>query len=124
MLFDNQRRHAVSLPSTDSSGQPANIAFLIDHLCKNLMKDPRTDLFVLDNHMCVSSPTSMLSNIIANSVLVAPASSSSSTTPIGSSKARRLTRSSRVTTSCLSQPCMEASLVCNQPQTHQTLCLP
>ena len=51
MLFDNQRRHSVSLPAVDASGKPATIAFLIDHLCRNLMKDPRADLFVLDNHM-------------------------------------------------------------------------
>jgi ubiquitin related modifier 1 len=51
LLFDNQRRYNVSLPATDGSGKPANIAFLIDHLCRNLMKDPRADLFVLDNHM-------------------------------------------------------------------------
>jgi hypothetical protein len=53
MLFDNKRRHSVSLPAADSSGKPANIAFLIDYLCRNLMKDPRADLFVLDNHMYV-----------------------------------------------------------------------
>jgi ubiquitin related modifier 1 len=53
MLFSNRRRHAVSLPAIDGAGRPANIAFLIDYLCKNLMKDPRTDLFVLDNHMYV-----------------------------------------------------------------------
>ncbi|GAB1315015.1 Ubiquitin-related modifier 1 [Madurella fahalii] len=51
MLFSNQRRHDLSLPATDSSGKPANIAFLVDHLCKTLMKDPRTELFVLDNHI-------------------------------------------------------------------------
>ncbi|KAJ4302244.1 Ubiquitin- modifier 1 [Collariella sp. IMI 366227] len=51
MLFDNKRRHDLSLPAADNSGQPANIAFLIDHLCKNLMNDPRADLFVLDNHI-------------------------------------------------------------------------
>ena len=55
MLFDNQRRHSVSLPAESCSGKPATIAFLIDYLCKNLMKDPRSDLFVLDSHMCVSS---------------------------------------------------------------------
>lgn len=53
MLFDNQRRHAVSLPTTDANGKPVTIAFLIEYLCKNLMKDPRADLFVLDNHMYV-----------------------------------------------------------------------
>jgi hypothetical protein len=62
MLFDNQRRHSVSLPAAESSGKPANIAFLIDYLCKNLMKDPRSDLFVLDNHMyVVSTPPPLLS---------------------------------------------------------------
>jgi len=54
MLFDNQRRHAVDLPATDPGGKPATIALLIDHLCQHLMKDPRTDMFVLDSHMCVS----------------------------------------------------------------------
>jgi Urm1 (Ubiquitin related modifier). len=51
MLFDNQRRHSISLPAKDTEGKPVTIAFLIDYICKKLMKDPRTDLFVLDNHM-------------------------------------------------------------------------
>ncbi|KAH6626984.1 ubiquitin-related modifier 1 [Chaetomium sp. MPI-SDFR-AT-0129] len=51
MLFDNQRRYLISLPVTDESGKAANIAFLIDHLCKHYMKDPRADLFVLDGHI-------------------------------------------------------------------------
>lgn len=51
MLFSNQRRHSLALPATDTNGKPATIALLIDHLCSHLMKDPRTDLFVLDNHM-------------------------------------------------------------------------
>ena len=42
------------LPAIDSDGKPATIAFLIDHLCMHLLKDPRTDLFVLDKHMYVS----------------------------------------------------------------------
>ncbi|KAL2142084.1 hypothetical protein VTI28DRAFT_1597 [Corynascus sepedonium] len=51
MLFDNQRRHSISLPAVDANGKPATIAFLIDYLCKNLMQDPRAELFVLDNHI-------------------------------------------------------------------------
>ncbi|KAL2170953.1 hypothetical protein VTG60DRAFT_4215 [Thermothelomyces hinnuleus] len=51
MLFDNQRRHAVALPAVDPSGKPATVAFLIDYLCKNLMRDPRAELFLLDNHI-------------------------------------------------------------------------
>lgn len=51
MLFSNQRHHEVALPATDGHGKPANIAFLVDHLCKTLMKDPRVELFVQDGHM-------------------------------------------------------------------------
>ncbi len=51
MLFSDQKKHSVSIPATDKEGRPATIAFLIDHLCKNTMKDPRQELFVLDNHM-------------------------------------------------------------------------
>ncbi|KAK3326292.1 ubiquitin-related modifier 1, partial [Apodospora peruviana] len=51
MLFSNQRRHKISIPATDEKGKPATIAFLIDHLCKTLMTDPRVELFVLDKHI-------------------------------------------------------------------------
>ncbi len=63
MLFDNQRRYSVSLPAESSIGKPATIAFLIDYLCKNLMKDPRSDLFVLDSHMYVPFPSSDLPGV-------------------------------------------------------------
>lgn len=49
MLFSNQRKHKVSLPSTDVNGTPSNIAFLIQYLCQNLMKDERRELFILDD---------------------------------------------------------------------------
>jgi ubiquitin related modifier 1 len=48
MLFSNQRKHQISLPSQDDSGSPSNVGFLVQYLCKNIMKDPRKDLFVLD----------------------------------------------------------------------------
>ncbi|KAK0626871.1 ubiquitin-like protein [Immersiella caudata] len=51
MLFSNQRRHSLSIAANDKDGNPSTIAFLIDHLCKNLMKDPRSELFVLDGHI-------------------------------------------------------------------------
>ncbi|KAM9878743.1 Ubiquitin-related modifier 1 [Verticillium dahliae] len=51
MLFEDQRKHAVSIPSRSEDGQPATIAHLIDHLCKNVMKDSRKELFVLDDHI-------------------------------------------------------------------------
>jgi len=49
LLFSSQRSHKIALPSTDpATNQPANVGFLIDWLCKNLMKDPRQDMFVLE----------------------------------------------------------------------------
>lgn len=49
MLFSNQRKHKISLPASDPKGQPSNVADLIKWLCDNLMKDPRKEMFVLDN---------------------------------------------------------------------------
>ncbi|KAK3327702.1 hypothetical protein B0T19DRAFT_484760 [Cercophora scortea] len=51
MLFSDQKRHSLSIPAIDNHGQPSTIAFLIDYLCKNTMKDPRAELFVLDEHI-------------------------------------------------------------------------
>ncbi|KAM0324050.1 hypothetical protein ACHAQA_008238 [Verticillium albo-atrum] len=51
MLFDDQRKHAVSIPAQGEDGTPATIAHLIDHLCKNVMKDSRKELFVLQDHI-------------------------------------------------------------------------
>ncbi|KLU88804.1 hypothetical protein MAPG_07787 [Magnaporthiopsis poae ATCC 64411] len=51
MLFSHQTRHQLALPSTDDQGSPANIAFLIDYLCRHTMKDARKDLFVLDGNL-------------------------------------------------------------------------
>lgn len=131
MLFDNQRRHSVALPAVDGSGKPATIAFLIDYICKTLLKDPRTDLFVLDNHMYVVAPPPLRSFLISVCLhppipvpgilllltrdAAAPASWCSLTTPTGSSRARRPTRSSRATTSCLSRPCTGASQRAGRP---------
>jgi hypothetical protein len=53
MLFSNRRRHSLSIPAHDKDGKPTSIASLIHYLCQNVMKDPRTELFVLDNHMYV-----------------------------------------------------------------------
>ncbi|GAB7334382.1 hypothetical protein MBLNU13_g06393t1 [Cladosporium sp. NU13] len=49
LLFSSQRSHKIALPSTDpATNQAVNVGFLIDWLCKNLMKDPRQDMFVLE----------------------------------------------------------------------------
>lgn len=57
MLFGNKRRHSLSIPANDKNAKPANIAFLINYLCENLMKDPRAELFVLDGHMFAPLPS-------------------------------------------------------------------
>ncbi|KAI1175442.1 Urm1-domain-containing protein [Nemania sp. FL0916] len=51
MLFADQRRHTLSIPAIDGNKRPVTIAYLIGHLCDNTMKDPRKELFVLDDHL-------------------------------------------------------------------------
>lgn len=61
MLFDDEKRLSITLPAVTADGKPATIAFLIEHLCENFMKDPRKELFLLDNHMYVWAPISLVS---------------------------------------------------------------
>jgi hypothetical protein len=49
MLFSDQRKHKISIPTLDEEKQPSNVAFLIRWLCHHLMKDPRKEMFVLDD---------------------------------------------------------------------------
>lgn len=49
LLFANQKKYSLSMPSKDDSGTPANVAFLVRYLCDKVMKDPRKDMFVLDD---------------------------------------------------------------------------
>ena len=51
MLFGNQKKYTLSVPSKDESGAPSNVAFLVKYLCDNVMKDPRKDMFVLDDNV-------------------------------------------------------------------------
>jgi ubiquitin related modifier 1 len=49
ILFGNQKKFSITVPAKDESGAPANVAFLVRYLCDKLMKDPRKELFVLDD---------------------------------------------------------------------------
>jgi ubiquitin related modifier 1 len=49
LLFANQKKYSISVPAKDESGAQANVAFLVRYLCDNLMKDPRKEMFVLDD---------------------------------------------------------------------------
>jgi ubiquitin related modifier 1 len=51
MLFANERRLELGLPAKDEQDRPANVAFLIRYLCLNCLKDPRAELFVLDDNV-------------------------------------------------------------------------
>lgn len=51
MLFDNETKHRVKLPSKSADESPANVAFLIKYICDNLMSDSRKELFILDGSM-------------------------------------------------------------------------
>ena len=53
MLFANERKLSLKIPAKDASGSRSNIAFLVRHLCETVMKDPRKELFVLDDTVCV-----------------------------------------------------------------------
>lgn len=53
MLFADQRIHKLHIPAHDQTGKAVTIAYLIEHLCENVMKDSRKELFVLDDHMYV-----------------------------------------------------------------------
>jgi ubiquitin related modifier 1 len=55
-LFANQKKYDLALPAKDESGEPANVAFLVRHLCDKVMKDPRKELFVLDDTVYVPPP--------------------------------------------------------------------
>jgi len=49
ILFSNQKKYSLSIPAEDESGAPPNVAFLVRYLCNKVMKDPRKELFVLDD---------------------------------------------------------------------------
>ena len=56
MLFSNQPKHSLSLPAVDGNGKPSSMAFLVHHLCKHVMKDPRKEFFVVNEAMFVVFP--------------------------------------------------------------------
>ena len=49
VLFSNQRKLNVALPTQDAKGQTANMDFLIHHLHDHYLTDHRKDFFMLDD---------------------------------------------------------------------------
>lgn len=54
MLFSNKRKHELSIPIDEKSGSTPTVQYLVQYLCDNLMKDPRKELFVLDDSVYVT----------------------------------------------------------------------
>lgn len=51
MLFSNERKHNLILPATLNDGKQPTISYLLEYLVKNVMKDQRKELFVVDNNV-------------------------------------------------------------------------
>jgi ubiquitin related modifier 1 len=51
MLFADQRKHTLSVPAKDGDGRPVTAGWLVSHLCEEVMKDSRKEMFVLDGHV-------------------------------------------------------------------------
>lgn len=48
LLFSNQRKHYLSLPSEYENDQKINMTFLVRYLCENLMNSARKEMFLLE----------------------------------------------------------------------------
>ncbi|KAK1149940.1 Ubiquitin- modifier 1 [Aspergillus melleus] len=51
ILFSNQRKHDITLPSRLDDGSRPNITFLLGYLVENVMKDQRKELFILEDNV-------------------------------------------------------------------------
>ncbi|GKZ27535.1 Ubiquitin-modifier 1 [Aspergillus brasiliensis] len=51
ILFANERKHSVTLPSRLDDGSRPTISYLLGHLVKNNMKDQRQELFILEGNV-------------------------------------------------------------------------
>lgn len=49
MLFSDERKHRIEVPAKDDNGIATNVGWLVGHLCEELMKDPRKEMFVLED---------------------------------------------------------------------------
>lgn len=120
LLFGNQRRHTLSIPSNaspprstgSSHAKPGptvpNVTYLIHHLRTHLLTE-RPELFMEGDTVCVLS-VFFFSGFDATQLrdIGDRVYSSSSMIRIGSWKARARTSSRAVTRSCSSRPCMVA----------------
>lgn len=48
LLFGNEKLHKIDFPAKDENGEKSNVRYLVQWMCKNMMKDDREEMFVLD----------------------------------------------------------------------------
>lgn len=53
MLFSNERKHDITLPSRLDDGSQPTIAYLLKHLVENVMQDQRKELFIMEDNVYV-----------------------------------------------------------------------
>ena len=51
MLFSDKRKHSLQVPAKDDKGNAVTVGWLVHHLCEDVMKDTRKEMFVLDGHV-------------------------------------------------------------------------
>ncbi|OOF91083.1 hypothetical protein ASPCADRAFT_9882 [Aspergillus carbonarius ITEM 5010] len=51
ILFANERKHRITLPSCLEDGSRPTISFLLGYLVENRMKDRRKELFILEGNV-------------------------------------------------------------------------
>ena len=67
MLFSDQRKHSLQVPAKDDKGIAVTVGWLVHHLCEEVMKDTRKEMFVLDGHVYALIPSSPLFNAFLSS---------------------------------------------------------
>lgn len=53
LLFSNERKHYVTLPSRLENGSQPTIADLLTHLVENVMQDQRKEMFIMEDNVYV-----------------------------------------------------------------------
>lgn len=63
MLFSDKRKHSLQVPAKDDKGNAVTVGWLVHHLCEEVMKDTRKEMFVLDDHVYDPYSISPLLNV-------------------------------------------------------------
>jgi ubiquitin related modifier 1 len=59
ILFSNERKHHITLPTQVDDGGRPTIAYLLRYLVDNIMKDQRKELFIMEDNVYVANGAPM-----------------------------------------------------------------